>query len=310
MSCTCNVSLSNTGGSSCPSVMAIAKKYIFVAQINAAGNPAFVTLANAKLWSAVEPYLNVGTASKSRWFPTPELENLEDLREDPVFQTYNSGKMSKVRDGFRTVTAFIPNGDTDLLRRLKNYECVNIGAFVMDQEDNFIYSNNGVAVPGNNAYPIAIDRDTWDVQLVKATDGENQMIRIRFQWKATEKDENLRMIPADELDWSRGDLYGLIDVYGDSVDCQQTELTVDVYALNGTSETEPITGLLQANFEIYNVTDSAAVVVTGCTESVTTPGRYTLTYASQTLSDVLRVSIAKDRYDSEVGLQTEVFTVV
>lgn len=310
MSCTCNVSLSNTGVGNCPSIMKVAKKLILLAEINASGVNSFVTIANAKLFSAVEPYLNIATASKSRWFPTPELENIEDLREDPVYHTFNSGKMAKVRDGFRTHTAFIPNGDTDLLRRLKNYECVNIGAFVMDQEDNFIYSNRGDVDPGNNAYPILIDRDTWDVQLVKSTDSETQMIRIRFQFKSTEKDENLRMIPADQLDWDRQQLYGLIDVYGDDVNVETEELTVDVYALNGTSQTEPITGLLAANFAIYNETTAAAVTVLTATEDALVPGRYVLTYAAQTPADVLQVSIAKNRYDSEVGLETVEFTVV
>lgn len=309
MSCKCDVALSNTGTSNCPSIMKIAKKLIIVAEVNAGGVNAFVTIANAKLFSAVQPYLNVATASKSRWFPTPELENVENLREDPIFQTYNSGKMTKVRNGFRTLTAFIPNGDTDLLRRLENYGCVNIGMFIVDQEDNFIYSNRGVDVPGNNAYPILVDRDTWDVQLITSTDGETQMIRIRFQFKSTEKDSNLRMIPSDELDWDRSMLYGLIDVYGDNNNCDQTELEVDVYALNGTSEKEPITGLLAANFGIYNNNTPGAVTVLAATEDPLIPGRYTLTYASQTVGHILTVSIAKNRYDSEIGLEEEVFTV-
>lgn len=310
MSCKCDLVLSNTGTSNCPSIMKIAKKLIIVAEINADGVNAFVTLANAKLFSAVEPFLNVATASKSRWFPTPELENLEDLREDPIFQTYNSGKMTKVRNGFRTLTAFIPNGDTDLLRRLENYGCANIGMFVIDQEDNFIYSNRGVEVPGNNAYPILVDRDTWDVQLIKSTDGETQMIRIRFQFKSTEKDSSLRMIPSAELDWDRSQLYGLIDVYGDSINCEQTTLTVDVYALNGTSEKEPITGLLDTNFGIYNNNTPGAVTVLTATEDPLIPGRYTLTYATQTVGHILTVSIAKNRYASVIGLEEEIFTVV
>ena len=310
-SCGCNVTLSNTGTAGCSTAMAIAKKIVFVNKINAAGNPQFVTVASAKLFANVENYLNVGTAPKSRWFPSPELENLEDLREDPVFQTFNSGLQAKVRDGFRTFTAYIPNGDTELLGRLKSYECSEIGAFILDQDDNFIHSNGGDAtIPQVNAYPILIDKNTWDVQLVKPTDAEVQMIMIKFQWKQSEKDENLRMIPSTALDWNREDLYGLINVYGTEITCGQTTTEVDIYAINSTSETEPITGLLVGNFGAYNLTTSSSVTVTASAESTTVAGRYTLTYASQTVSDELQFSIAKDRYDSEVGLEQTVFTVV
>lgn len=310
MSCSCNVTLANTGTAGCSTAMAIAKRLVFVAKINSAGNPQFVTVANAKLFSAVEPWLNVGTNYKSRWFPTAELENLEDLRQDPVKQTFNSGLEVKVRDGFRMFTAFIPNGDTELLGRLKSYECAEIGAFILDQDDNFIHSNGGATtIPQVNCYPILIDKNTWDVQLVKPTDAEVQMIKINFQWKATEKDENLRMIPSGQMNWTREDLYGLINVYGTEVTCGQTDTVANIFAINSTSETEAITGLLAANFGCYNVTDSSSVTVTGAVESTTVPGQYTLSYASQTIADVLQFSIAKDRYDSEVGLEEVVFTV-
>ena len=314
MSCSCNVTLSNTGTSGCSTAMAVTKKLILMSAINAAGNDAFASIANIKSFSAVEPWLNVGTAALSRWLPLPssnDLENIVTVREEPVMQTFNSGKMAKVRDGFRSFEGFIPNGDTQLLERLVAFGCASIGAFLVDQDDNVIGSKRSqTTIPYTNLYPILIDKDTWDVQFVAATDSEVQMIKIKFQWSSTEQDADLRMVPNSEMDWGRDEIYGLIDVYGTEISCGQTTTVVDIFAANGTTETEPITGLLVANFAGYNVTGSASVTVTVATESVTVPGRYTLTYASQTVSDELQFSIAKDRYDSEIGLEKVVFTVV
>ena len=283
-----------------------------MAAINNAGNDAFAVIASAKVFASVEPWLNVATAIKSRWLPTPELENLTDLRAEAVFQTFNSGKKQKVRDGFRDVYAFIPKGDAELYGRLKNLgACNEIGALAMDQSSNLIGSKRTqTTLPYTNIYPILIDRGSWDVQFVKSTDAEVQGIAIMFQWKSTEKDEDLIMIPVSKMDWSREDLYGLLDVYGTEVSTGQTSMVVDVFLKTAASEVLPLTGLLLINFDLYNKTDSASVTITGATESLTVPGRYTLTYASQTVADQMKLTIAKDRYDSANGLEKVDFVVV
>jgi len=295
--------------------MDITKNFIFMAAVNNAGNDAFAPITNAKLFSGVEPWLNIATPIKSRWLPTPELENLTDVRGETVFQTFNSGKKQKVRDGFRDVYAFIPKGDAELYGRLKNLgACNEIGAMAMDQSSNLIGSKRTQnTLPLANIYPILIDRGSWDVQFVKSTDSEVQGIAIMFQWKSTEQDEDLIMIPSSELDWSREDLYGLLDVYGLEISTGQTSMVVDLFTKTASSEVVPITGLLSTNFQLYNVTGSASVAVVSSLEDTNIPGRYTITYASQTLADVLRLSVAKDRYDSanaEGGLEDVVFNVV
>ncbi len=309
--CVCGT-ISNIGAPNCPALMDIVKNLIFTSAITEAGVDNKISTANAKVFTNVETLLNVATPRKGRWYPTPELENLTDLRDDSVYQEFTSGAKAFIREGFRNVYAFVPNGDAEFYARMKDMgRCNNIGAYGMDQPSNLIGSKRTqTAVPFTQLYPILIDRNSWNVQFLKATDSTVQGIAIMFQWKSSEKDEYLAMIPNSTMDWDREKLYGLFDVYATAGAVSQTDLVVTVYLQTASSQVEKITGLVAADFKIYNNTTSAAVTVTGCTETVGNPGQYTLTFASQTVNDELTVSMSKNRYDSELGLETLLFTVV
>jgi hypothetical protein len=57
----------------------------------------------------------------------------------------------------------------------------------------------------------------------------------------------------------------------------------------------PVTGLLTGDLALYNVTDSAAVANATFTESA--DGVYDVTFALQTVSDVMRATFTKAGYD-------------
>ena len=93
-------------------------------------------------------------------------------------------------------------------------------------------------------------------------------------------------------------LDGLIDAKVKYTSTGQTSMVVKLFAVGGSVATPvAIQGLLAANFALYNVTTSAAVVVLTAVESTVTPGTYTLTYASQTISNVIRLTPTYTKYD-------------
>jgi len=64
------------------------------------------------------------------------------------------------------------------------------------------------------------------------------------------------------------------------------KLTLDY----GNAKTKlPISGLVAGDFVLYNVTDSAAVTISTCTESP--DGTYAFTFTGQTNTDILRLSL-------------------
>lgn len=235
----------------------------------------------------------------SRWYITPTLENVEDTRAETVFQTFNSGKKSKVRQGVRTFMGFIVDGAAfEMLDKVKEFSCARIGAYVVDTAGNL----HGNGQDADKLYPIAIDKQSFDPQLVKATDAEVQMIQIMFDWGRLEDDRYLKMITADSL--TAVDLLeydGLIDLYGETVGAiGQTSFTIDIHTSYGNAiSPTPVTGLVAADFALYNVTDSSAVTISSLTESLTVEGRYTVSYASQTSADVLRLTPNKFGFDGD-----------
>jgi hypothetical protein len=56
-----------------------------------------------------------------------------------------------------------------------------------------------------------------------------------------------------------------------------------------------VEGLVAGDMALYNVTDSASVTITTAVEAP--DGTYTISYATQSVADVLRLTITKDGYD-------------
>jgi hypothetical protein len=281
---------------------------IFTHDLDATGATFRKSIADLKAFSTLEPMLNAGTAPKSRLYPWPIVDNVENVKDDTVYQTLNSGDRVRIKEGARNITMYVPNGDTELLGRLKQAECAGKGVYIIDLDGNFVYSSRGTN--DTYAYPIRIAKNTLDVQLMTGTYSEVQMLKVTFQVDLAEKDEYLRMIPASELDWTIDDIYGLVPVFGTVVGSPAaTTFTIDVFARNSTSDNVPVTDFVAADFALYNVTDSASVTISTCVESSTIPGRYVFTYASQTSADVLRLTTNKDRYTSEDALEDVVITI-
>ena len=295
--CTCNNTLANLGTPDCPSVGQVAKKFIFVPRFAADGSVNKILKTDI---TAANMTLKINAANpKDRYYPTAEFENVEDVREDPVTQEFNSGKMITVRDGVRKNVGMIPLGTFQELGAYKSYGCAEFGAFVMDGGGNFMFYED----PADPlyAYPILIDNETYHARLVKATDSEVQMLEISWQWKQSQKDQNLRLIQSDGLDFDADDLEGLFDADAVYSGSSTTELTATITT---TLFGVPVEGLLAADFvssdsgatsNLYNVSTTTDVAILGVTESAA--GVYDFTFGAQVIGNEIRVKPVKDGFD-------------
>jgi hypothetical protein len=104
------------------------------------------------------------------------------------------------------------------------------------------------------------------------------------------KDEYIAQISGSDLtSVNLLNLEGLINAKKSQTSTGQTTMVFKLYTEYGTVATPiAIEGLVAVDFALYNVTDSAAVTVLTSTESPA--GTYTLTYASQTVLDVIRIT--------------------
>jgi hypothetical protein len=55
-----------------------------------------------------------------RYYPLPEFKNVEDVKGDTIFESFNDTSNLFVQEGTRTYTGILPNETPNLLGNLKN----------------------------------------------------------------------------------------------------------------------------------------------------------------------------------------------
>lgn len=296
MACTCNNTLGNTGRPNCESLMDVAAGLFITPYYDDNGAQNYIDVAATLNAAYFTTKLNA--AAGSRWHPLQNLKNVVDERGDNILETFEDNSVSFVQVGPRTFRAWIIGTSTTFLSKIAEYNCIDTGTYIRDKQNNLIGT---ISSDETKLYPIRIEKGTWSAKLIKGTDKTKQKTEISFQFHVDERDEDLRMISADEITGvTLSSLNGLLDVTGTLGTVGTTSLVVTLKTDYGTAVTkDAVTGLVAADFEIYNVTDSSAVTVTGATESTTTEGEYTLTYAAVTAADSLRVSLVKNGYEMD-----------
>jgi hypothetical protein len=145
--------------------------------------------------------------------------------------------------------------------------------------------------------PIRIDNGSISAKLIKTGSGATtQKIDLAFDWHLDVQDERLRTLEADEMSTDISLLNGLLDVTSTYSAIGQTSFKATLKTQYG-SFLNPVLveGLVAGDMALYNVTDSASVTITSIAESP--DGTYQINFASQTVADVLRLTITKNGYN-------------
>jgi hypothetical protein len=291
-SCDCNVGLTNTGTPNCDKVVDVAKKLIIVPTYDSTGALNKIDLTDTFDLTYFTARVNDVDKSK-RWFPLPLVKNVENLRGDATFETFNDGSNLFVREGVKTFTGLVVNASHAYFGLINDYGCTDISAYIVDKQGNLI--GNGVDEDGF-LLPIKIDKNTWYPRYVEPTDTESAKIQLSFEWDITEDDGDIRMISISEMSYNPCNLKGLLDVYGKLVGVvSTTSFAVKLYTTFGTA-LNPILveGQPSSAFAIYNETTMTTLAPT----AVESPaGTYTFTYTAQTSGDVLQLQLTANGYD-------------
>ncbi len=287
--CTCNNTLQNLGSPECPPVMQIARKFIFVPKYKADGTENKLALDPSEITKTNLLTLINASNPNDRYYPTAQVDNTEDTRAEPITQEFNSGKIITVREGARTNTSIIPLGSTQELGHYKSFGCSEFGAYVIDAGGNFIYYDKGDGF----AYPIQIDAETFYCQLMKATDAEVQMLSLAWQWRLSQKDQNLRFVSADSLDFNIDDLNGLFDVSGTFSGASTAGFTL---SLKTTDFDTPVSDIVSG--DVAPLVNGSASTLASWTESTTVEGQYAAVWtAPLTAGDEYNIVISKSGFD-------------
>lgn len=284
--CKCAPGMLNTGLPACSPTPKVIKKIVFVNLVANDGTLNSIdpstTLNNA--W--IVALINNSDTSK-RFFPTPELKNVDTPKTDPTFQTYDDDSKYFVKEGVRSFTGIFPDCPPAYKAKLESIRCNSgMGFYWIDIQGNFIGLNNGTT--DGKLYPIPMNVQSVIGKVVMANDKSVTEVQFSYDIPAYVNDANLWMISGSAFpDFSPLQIAGLLDVNVTLVSVTDTVLTVKLSTPSPAADLPiAIQGLVTANFissndaatsKIYNVTDSANDTVVAAEISA---GQYTLTCSS------------------------------
>lgn len=294
--CSCTSVYNNTGLPNCiGELIKDSQKLIMVSRYNNAGTLNKVpagTVLNAAYFSAL-----VTNVDRSlRWYPLPKHVNAEIAKDASVFETFTDGSKQFIHEGVSNFKCVYAGKQPSFLSILKGGRCTDMAVYIVDKNGALVGLSNGEA---DVLYPFALNKNTTDAIYKWATASTGSNIEYMFEFDTNQKDEEIVKIDsADMVTVNLLNLDGLIDAKVKYTSTGQTSMVVSLFAVGGSvAKPVAIQGLLAANFALYNVTTAAAVVVATAVESTVTPGTYTLTYLSQTIGNVIRLTPTYTKYD-------------
>lgn len=292
MSCSCEVSLSNTGTPNCVPIASVIKKLILVPLVADDGTANFVDTTDVLDEAYFTALINHADPSK-RWYVTPEIKNVASDKADSVFEEFDDASKVFIRQGKRSFTGIMPQQSPTFLGQLENWRCAEFGVFAIDKDGNLI----GVQETVDTLYPIKIDAASWNPTLLFGTDSTIQKIQLTFDFSLDVLDSTLYMIEATEIvPVNLISKEGLLDVNSAISTISTTSFKAALSTKFGSAITkQPVKGLVAADFALYNVDDALAVAIIAAVESPA--GTYTFTFIAQGSGEQLRLTPTKNGFD-------------
>jgi hypothetical protein len=295
----------NIGAKDCKSILAAAKMFVFIPLTGSDGTKNSITLALAKTLAGWVARYDEADA-EDRFYPTPIMENVANERAATEFETLTSGIKIPLRKGARTITAYAIKEGFEFLAVMEKWEKLSdFGFIAFDADGNILYKK---LENDTKLYPMAIQNGSFTTNMIFPTDSAVEKQMIQFDVASYEKDSCLRVLGYEDLtDFNPlSDSFALINATVEASAGTTTSVTFAVTDLNG----YPVENLAITDFytarggtasRLYNVTDSAAVTITGLTEP--TAGNYVATFSAETASDVIRITPVKSGYDITTDTQ-------
>jgi hypothetical protein len=225
-----------------------------------------------------------------RWYPLPKFVNVATPKGESVYETFEDQSKKFVSEGVRTLTAVLPAFNPNYLSVLKSGRCADMAVYIVDKNGALVGLTNGEA---NVLYPFVLNPNTIDAIFQWATDTTGSNINFSMEFNPDMKDEEINKIDASAFAAGVNllNLQGLYDAFVTYANTSATTMTFTLDTKFGTVNAKvKVKGLVAADFALFNQTTSTAVTILTASESTVTPGTYTLTYASQTVGNVLRLT--------------------
>ena len=291
--CVCESTLPNGSQPNCATIIGLQKKFIFVPLFDSTGARNSIDLSatlNAAYFTAKINHVDYS----KRWYVLPEMKNVTSEIGDPTFEEFDDKTKRFVRAGVRTALGSVINGIPSLEGAINSFRCHRVGVFIIDINGSIIGT---ISEDETLLDPKEIESQSINAKLVLASGDVSQKVDIAFQFSLNDADSSIRVLKQTDLTGVTPLTFtGLLTVKSTYSAIGLSSFKAKLFVENGSALTKfPVKGLLAGDFALYNVTDSLAVVIISATENP--DGTYTITYAAQGATEVLRLTPTKTGYD-------------
>ena len=235
----------------------------------------------------------------TRWYPVMDIEEAVSARAEATFYTAGSGAKEFVKQGARDLSFEIRKQGSEYLGQIKACSCEALSFFAVDAEGKIRGKILDKTNPESDLYPIKIQPNSFDSQLIVATEDNPEHLLVTWQYGLNEKDELLRVYPSGLVTADILGAKGLIDAFLTVSAVTTTQFTAKLTTLYSTNvggvDKFNVSGLVAADFDLYDVTAGAPVVITSVVES--TPGTYVFTIPVTPTANVKRLTPDKMGFD-------------
>jgi hypothetical protein len=292
--CSCEApSFANLGRPNCVIEMKAIAFPIIVPRFKQNGDRNTIDLTSLTLGADILALTQASTDLVERLYPFPRCENISFDRTETVYETAPSTRKYKI-DGVGGVRTFkfelwAKDAVHQILRELEKIGCTEVDFYLPDVAGTLWGIMDDQNVPVLRGYEMATE--TFDAFKTYATDTTVSKIMVMWDLDNSEAESHSYGITASELGYKANTLKGLVT--GNQVAVATTTTTATATVTDGFGSAVnagKITGLVSANFNLYNDTVNPLVLVPVASVEVSA-GVYTLTYAAQTTGDVMRVSV-------------------
>jgi hypothetical protein len=290
--CNCDITLNNTGTPSCTPIMGVGVKPIMVPLTADDGTANVITISSYTGSQAEWDARTENLDRSKRYYPLPEFKNVEDVKGDTIFESFNDTSNLFVQEGTRTYTGILPNQAPTLLGNLKDAKCTKFGLFIIDDCGNLI---GNISSDGLSLEPVPVDQNTWNPILIKSTDTTVQKIQLSFEFSRLTKDEDLRIIKSTDSEIALLGLDGLVDLEASFATITATGAFATVTYDRGEAANVPFENVLVGEWTLFNKDTALAVVPSSANE--TPAGVYEFVYTAQTAGDIMQLSLIKDGFE-------------
>ena len=294
----CSLTVANTGFG-CTPIMEVVEKFIEVSYFKEDGTINEIDLTDTFNLAYFTNLVNDADETL-RWYPLPFVKNMVDERADSDFESFDDKTRIERQVGIRSVKTIITTLGNNagavspqMVGKINDKKCKVSGLFGITKSKQLV----GEMINDGFLAPIRIDNGSLSAILVKTGSGAiTQKINLGFDWHIDVQDERLRTLEADEMTTDISLINGLLDVTSTYSAIGQTSFKATLKTIFGTVLNPVLVeGLVAGDMALYNITDSANVAITTAVEAP--DGTYTISYASQTVADELRLTITKDGFD-------------